>query len=125
MTDTRARANSLAATNKATKVKANSMEATSKAAVIKVVGIKVEATRVATIKAAAVAEDAALAPLAHATLRSIVGATVAAGIPAPPVWPSATVIRTMPPLQIRWVATPGIVSSDIWGQKQVIIIQLI
>jgi hypothetical protein len=122
MTATRVRANShLAATNKATKVRANSMEATSKAAVIKVVGIKVEAIRVATIKAVAVAEDTALASLAGTTLLSIVGPTAAVGIPAPPVWTSAMVIRTMPPLQIRWAATPGIVSSDIWGQKQVII----
>jgi hypothetical protein len=58
----------------------------------------------------------------RATLRSIVGATAAAGIPAPAVWSSTSVIRTMlSPSQIRWVATPGIVSSDIWGQKQVII----
>jgi hypothetical protein len=122
MTATRVRANSLAATNKAIKVRANSMEATNKAAVIKVVvGIKVKAIRIATIKAAAVTEDAALASLARATLLSIVGATAAAGIPAPHVFPSKTVIRTTPPLQIRWAAAPGIVRCDIWGQKQVII----
>ena len=69
---TRVRVNSLAATNKATKVRANSMEATSRAAVIKGVVIRDAATRVVTIKAAAVAEDATLASTAYATPRFIV-----------------------------------------------------
>jgi hypothetical protein len=56
-----------------------------------------------------------------ATLRSIVGATAAAGIPAPPVCPSKMVIRTLPHLLTKWAAVPEIVRCDIWGQKQLII----
>jgi len=48
------------------------MEATSRAAVIKGVVIRDAATRVVTIKAAAVAEDATLASTAYATPRFIV-----------------------------------------------------